>query len=317
MLPIVALVGPTAVGKSALALKLAGEFDGEIVNADSRQFYRGLDIGTAKPTPEDLDSVPHHLIDCLDPHESMSLAAFVDLANAAIKEVSGRGRLPILVGGTGQYVWALVEAWDVPRVEPDQDLRAELEKIAESEGHQALEVRLRALDPEAADRIDSRNIRRVIRAIEVAKARSSEPPPSEAQKPELDALLIGLTASRAYIYERVDRRIDGMIANGWLSEVKELMANGDFAAGTASSSIGYRELVRHLKGDISLDEAIALTRKSTRRLVRHQYGWFKLSDKRIKWHDVEDKQASDISETVGNWISRGGLLEPNTDTIKT
>ena len=302
MLPLVAVVGPTAVGKSALALQLAREFEGEIVNADSRQFYRGLNIGTAKPSADDLAAVPHHLIDCLDPHESMSLAGFVDLSLGAIKEISERGRLPILVGGTGQYVWALVEAWDVPRVEPDQALRLELEAVAESEGHEALEVRLRALDSEAADRIDSRNVRRMIRAIEVAIARSVAQEQSEGAKPGLDSLLIGLTARRELIYERVDSRIDEMIASGWVSEVKELLASGDFAAWSASSSIGYRELVSHLNDEGTLDDAIALTKKSTRRLVRHQYGWFKLSDERIKWHDVEDGPAGEISALVRAWM---------------
>ena len=304
MLPLVAVVGPTAVGKSALALDIAREFDGEIVNADSRQFYRGLDIGTAKPSAEDLAAVPHHLIDCLDPHESMSLAGFVDLALEAIKEISGRGRLPVLVGGTGQYVWALVEAWDVPRVEPDQALRLELEGVAEAEGHQALETRLRALDPRAADRIDPRNVRRMIRAIEVAMAPSvAHERERRGADPVLNALLIGLTARRDLIYERVDSRIDEMIASGWFSEVSRLLASGDFAAWPASSSIGYRELISHLKHHSTLDEAIALTKKSTRRLVRHQYGWFKLSDERIKWSDVEDKPAAEISTLVRDWMA--------------
>ena len=306
MLPLVAVVGPTAVGKTALALQLAREFNGEIINADSRLFYRGLDIGTAKPTPEEIASAPHHLVDCLDPDESMSLASFVDLALDAIKEINERGRLPILVGGTGQYVWALVEAWDVPRVEPDQALRRELEAVAESEGHEALGARLRALDPEAADRIDSRNVRRVVRAIEVAIARSVAPEPPESDNPALDALLIGLTARRELIYERVDGRIDRMIAGGWLDEVKGLLTAGDFAAWSASSSIGYRELISHLNEESTLDEAIALTKKSTRRLVRHQYGWFKLSDERINWSDVEDDPTDEISALVRGWRANLG-----------
>lgn len=304
MLSLVAVVGPTAVGKSALALHLATEFGGEIVNADSRQFYRGLDIGTAKPSAEDLAAVPHHLIDCLDPSESMTLAGFLDLALGAIKGISARGRLPILVGGTGQYVWALVEGWDVPRVEPDQALRLELEGVAEAEGHQALETRLRALNPDAADRIDSRNVRRMIRAIEVTMAPSAAPERErEDVSSGLNALLIGLTARREFIYERVDRRIDEMIANGWLSEVRGLMASGDFAAWPSSSSIGYRELISHLQYVRNLDEAIALTKKSTRRLVRHQYGWFKLTDERIKWHDVEDEPVAEISTLVRDWMA--------------
>jgi tRNA dimethylallyltransferase len=306
LLPLVAVVGPTAVGKTALALQLAREFNGEIINADSRLFYRGLDIGTAKPTPEEIASAPHHLVDCLDPDELMSLASFVDLALDAIKEINERGRLPILVGGTGQYVWALVEAWDVPRVEPDQALRRELEAVAESEGHEALGARLRALDPEAADRIDSRNVRRVVRAIEVAIARSVAPEPPESDNPALDALLIGLTARRELIYERVDGRIDQMIAGGWLDEVKGLLTAGDFAAWSASSSIGYRELISHLNEESTLDEAIALTKKSTRRLVRHQYGWFKLSDERINWSDVEDDPTDEISALVRGWRANLG-----------
>ncbi len=283
MTSLVAIVGPTAVGKTALAIEIAAARDGEIVNADAGLFYRGFDIGTAKPTPNELQRVPHHLLDVLAPSETMGLAGFIDAAAEAIIEISGRGRLPILVGGTGQYVFGLLEDWDVPRVEPDPSLREQLEAEAAEHGPTHLHERLVRLDSEAAARIDARNVRRVIRAIEVARAGWKSRGASRKPEPQFESLVIGLTAERAKLYCRVDGRIDGMLAAGWLDEVRAHLGSGVEPGWPAMKAIGYSELAAHLRNEITLDEATAAIRRATRRLVRRQYNWFKLDDPRINW----------------------------------
>ncbi len=285
-LRLVAVVGPTATGKSALAVDIALQFDGEVINADSRLFYRGLDIGTAKPSAAEERGVPHHLIDILGPYESFSLASFLDLARAVISDVTGRGRLPVLVGGAGQYVWGLLEGWDVPRVPPNAELRADLERGVQERGVESLYKRLVSLNPEAAASVDSRNPRRVARALEMALSEQPVVRPRKAAAPPYDALVIGLTMPRPSLYARVDRRIDRMVAAGWVDEVRSLLARGAYRDAPAMTGIGYREIASHLAGEMTLEEAVAAARKATRRLIRHQYNWFKLSDPRILWLDA-------------------------------
>ena len=197
MSPLVAIIGPTAVGKSSLALHLAQTFDGEIVNADSRQVYRYMDIGTAKPSLEDRAAIPHHLIDIRDPDEEFSLALFLPLARSAIEDIQRRNRLPIVVGGTGQYIWALLEGWQVPQVAPDRRLRADLEAQARQRGTWVLYRWLQAVDPVAAQRIDPHNTRRVIRALEVHHAGGLQPARVQAKAPDQTRhVIVGLTAPR-------------------------------------------------------------------------------------------------------------------------
>jgi tRNA dimethylallyltransferase len=285
--PLVVIVGPTGVGKTALALRLAQALDGEIVSADSRQIYRGMNIGTAKPTPAELALVVHHLIDIVDPDQEFTLADFQELACAAIGEVSRRGRLPFLVGGTGQYVRAVAEGWKIPRVPPDPEMRARLYAEAEQNGHQALYQRLLALDPATATFIDARNVRRVVRALEVciktgrpfSEQRGKEPPPYSIAQ-------IGLTMEREALYRRVDARIDAMIAKGLVEEVSGLVEKGYEWTLPALSSLGYLQLKEYLEGTVSLGEAVALIKRETRRFIRHQYNWFRLTDRRIHWLNV-------------------------------
>ena len=229
-LPLVAIVGPTAVGKSELAVRLAQRFDGEIVNADSRHVYRGLDLGTAKPTPAERAQVAHHLVDVVDLTETYSLALYLDEANRAIRDIHSRGRLPLLVGGTGQYVWALLEGFRAPHVPPNAALRGQLEAQARDEGHDALWARLREVDPASADRIDARNVRRVVRALEVTM--ESGVPFSQArsrERPPFRSLVIGLTLERAELYRRIDARVDSMIMAGWPGEVATADGGRPFA----------------------------------------------------------------------------------------
>jgi tRNA dimethylallyltransferase len=221
---LVVIVGPTAVGKTRLSLRLAQEFGGEIISADSRQVYRGLDIGTAKPTLEERRRVPHHLIDVIAPDEPFTLAQYQELAYDAVADVLARGKLPFLVGGTGQYVKAVVEGWGIPRVPPNEELREELYRQAEIEGEETLHARLREVDPMAAQRIDYRNVRRVVRALEVYLETGR--PISELQRkkpPPYRILQIGLTLERQELYRRIDERVDRMVEGGLVEEVRGLV----------------------------------------------------------------------------------------------
>ena len=304
--PLIVLLGPTAVGKTALSLDLAQEFDGEIVSADSRLLYKGLDIGTAKPSPEERARVPHHVIDVTTPDRPLSLAEYLDLAHRAIDEIHRRGRIPFLVGGTGQYVWALVEGWKAPPVPPDEALRARLEEEARRKGPHALYERLRELDPDAAARIDPRNVRRIIRALEViehtgrpfSQQRSKEPPPYAV-------LLIGLTRPREELYRRIDERIERMIRAGLVDEVRRLLEAGYDPTLPALTGIGYRQIAAYLRGEVSLEEAKQAMRKATRRYVRHQYNWFRLDDPRIRWFDLSRPGAyEEIRTFIRQWLEQ-------------
>jgi len=289
MQPLVAVVGPTGAGKSDLALRLAEEFNGEIVSADSRQVYRRMDIGTAKPTKEQMRSIAHHLIDIVNPDGSFSLAEYQRLAVQAIADIHRRHKLPLIVGGTGQYVWAVVEGWEVPRVAPDTRLRTELEKQAADGGAEALYQELVNADPDAAKKIDPRNVRRVIRAIEVWK--TTEEPFSRLKKktaPPFRTLIIGLTAKRDELYRRIDARVDAMIDRGLIEEVKSLISAGFGFGLPAMSGIGYRQIAVYLQGGMQLEEAVRQVKTETHRFVRHQYNWFRLTDERIRWFDSGD-----------------------------
>jgi tRNA dimethylallyltransferase len=301
---LLVIVGPTAVGKTALSLRLAQDFEGEIISADSRQIYRGLDIGTDKPSPEQQTLFPHHLLDVVNPDEVLTLAEFQERAYAAIDAVHGRNRLPLLVGGTGQWVWAVVEGWGIPRVPPDPDLRAKLEARAEAIGAEALHAELVAVDPQAAQRLDPRNVRRVIRALEVYQ-KTGIPISQHQHKspPPYNILLIGLTMSRERLYERIDRRIDRMMERGLLAEVERLV-EADYGWDLpAMSCLGYQQIGQYLQGEVSLEEAVALIKKETRRFVRQQYNWFRLDDPRIQW--FEASEGEEIYRRVRNWIEAG------------
>jgi tRNA dimethylallyltransferase len=294
--PLVVILGPTAVGKTALSIRLAQDFEGEIISADSRQIYRGLDIGTAKATAQEQVLVPHHLIDIVDPDEILTLAQFQKLAYETIDAVHRRGRLPLLVGGTGQWIQAVVEGWGIPRVPPDYELRDRLETQAEALGVEAFHARLAAVDPETARKIDPRNVRRVIRALEVYQ--KTGVPISHHQRktpPPYHILQIGLTRPRQALYERLDRRVDKMMEMGLLAEVKRLAEAGYHWHKPAMSGLGYRQIGAYLRGELSLEEAVALIKKETRRFVRQQYNWFRLDDPSIHWFEPGES----LAETYG------------------
>ena len=294
--PIICVVGPTAVGKTALAVELARRFGGEVVNADSRQIYRGMTIGTAKPTAAERQVATHHLLDIIDPPESFGVALFLEQATAAIHEIAGRKRLPIICGGTGQYVWGLVEGQSIPAVPPDPEFRAEMEAEAERVGALNLHLRLAAIDPARAAALDPRNVRRVIRALEIHRATGRKPSEfGAAEKPSVNALVLGLTMPRDALYRRIDERVDRMMSEGFLEEVQSLAEAGYPMGKGPLDSPGYRELGLHLAGELSLDESIARTKTQTHRLARRQYTWFKPADPRIKWLDASEPDLHDTA----------------------
>jgi tRNA dimethylallyltransferase len=284
---VIAIVGPTAVGKSELALRLAQYFPIEIISADSRQVYRYMDIGTNKPTSAERASIPHHVIDVIDPDEDFSLAMYHQLAIEAMKAIQQKGKLPLLVGGSGLYVWSLVEGWKIPQVPPDQKLRRQLKARAEQEDSQRLYRELQDIDPVAAAKINPSNVRRIIRALEIYYATGQ--PPSQSQRkevPSFSVLTIGLTQKRSELYRRIDWRVDKMIQRGLVEEVEQLLKKGYSPSLPSMSGIGYKQIGQFLRGEMTLPEAIDKIKYETHRLARHQYAWFRLSDNRIHWFDV-------------------------------
>jgi len=285
---LLAIVGPTGVGKSHLALRLAQAFGGEIVSADSRQIYRYMDIGTAKPSLEERAIVPHHLIDVASPDENFSLAQYQQLALKAIENIQQRDKLALVVGGSGQYVWSVLEGWGIPQVAPDPEFRQSLEEKAARGGEDELYEELAIVDPEAAEKIDPHNVRRTIRALEVYQ--QTETPFSQLQRkeaPPFNTLIIGLTADRDELYRRIDLRVDGMIERGLVEEVKRLVNRGFNFNLTAMSGIGYKQIGMFLRGELTLAGAIQQIKFETHRLARQQYTWFRLQDDRIKWFDIQ------------------------------
>ncbi len=298
--PLIAIFGPTAVGKTALSIKLAEQLHGEIVSADSRQVYRGMDIGTAKPTADEQRRVPHHLIDVVDPDETFTLSEYQHFAYAAIADIHARGHVPFLVGGSGLYVRAVLEGLTIPRAAPNHARRAELEH----EGAVRLYAHLQQLDPAAAAKIDPRNKRRVIRAIEVCETTGK--PISAQQKreePNYRVLRIGLTLPREELYRRINARVDQMIAAGLVDEVRGLIARGYSTDVPAMSGLGYRQIELHLRESISLEEAIRMLKRDTRRFVHHQYSWFRLEDARIRWFDLSIATVQEICDAVAGFLS--------------
>jgi tRNA dimethylallyltransferase len=311
--PLVVIVGPTAVGKTEIAIQLAERLGGEIISADSRLFYRGMDIGTAKPSREEQARVPHHLIDVAEPDQIWSLPVFQEAARSAIADVRARGRLPFLVGGTGQYIRAVAQGWEVPPQAPDHRLRDILEMWAKEIGPEGLHQRLALLDPEAASWIDLRNVRRTIRALEVTLAtgrRFSEQRQHSTSPYSL--LMIGLSRPRAELYQRVDARIEAMFATGLVDEVHALLERGFSPDLPTLSAIGYREVVAYIRGEMTLDEAKTQMKRFTRRYVRQQGAWFNKIDLSIQWFPVSPQTTDQIEALIrsgAGWIPPGTPLE--------
>lgn len=301
--PLVVILGPTAAGKTDLAIQLAERLDGEIVSADSRLFYRGMDIGTAKPTPEERQRVPHHLIDVTEPNQVWSLTLFQRAAWEAISNIHDKQKLPFLVGGTGQYIRAVTEAWQVPEIQPNPPLRAILKDWSAVIGTQGLHARLAVLDPKAAALIDYRNLRRTIRALEVillSGRRFSEL--RQHRQPPYRSIQIGLILPRADLYARIDARIEAMLAEGLVEEVNVLLESGYSPELPPFSAIGYQEIIDHLSGKITLEQAVMKIKQRTRQFVRRQANWFKENDPHIYWFPGEEESIPAIHAMIKEWL---------------
>jgi tRNA dimethylallyltransferase len=297
--PLILIIGPTAVGKTELSIQLAERLNGEIISADSRLFYRGMDIGTAKPTPDERGRVPHHLIDVADPDEIWSLAVFQNAATEIIADIHTRGKLPFLVGGTGQYIRAVTEGWSPPEVKPDPRLRGVLEGLAEDNGIYWLHEGLERNDVAAAKKIDPRNVRRTVRALEVILTAGKPFSKQRRQKASpYNLLTIGLKRSREELYQRVDQRIEAMFAAGFVDEVKELLEKGYSPELPTMSAIGYRECVSVIKGELSVEQAKVEIRRATRVFVRRQANWFKEDDPNIQWFEASQVETIILIEKL-------------------
>ena len=287
---VVTVVGATATGKTALGVELATRFGGEVVNADSRLFYRGMDIGTAKPTPEERRGVRHHLIDVLDPRDSYSLSDFLRASHAAIVDIHQRRKLPIIVGGSGQYVWGLLEGWKVPEIPPNPELREELETQLVEEGIESLQRRLRDTSAENIDQVEVLNPRRLVRAIERAVATGDAMGgASKSEKPPYDALILGLNAPREVLHERIEIRFEKMLADGWIDEIRALLSDGVHGEMHSMSAIGYRQLIDYMEGRKTWEETRHEVLIGNHRLIGAQHNWFKPRDERIDWLDITDE----------------------------
>ncbi|HVP21324.1 MAG TPA: tRNA (adenosine(37)-N6)-dimethylallyltransferase MiaA [Anaerolineaceae bacterium] len=306
--PLIVIVGPTAVGKTVLAIEVAGRLAGEIVSADSRQFYSGMDIGTAKPGQQEMQTIPHHLIDIAEPDQPLSLVAFQEAARNAIASIHARNHLPFLVGGTGQYIQAVLEGWQAPQQPPDLTMRRILEEWGREIGPEQLYQRLRLLDAEAASHIEPRNLRRIVRALEVifTTGRPFSQQKTRATSP-YSLCIIGLKLPRPELYQRVDARIDRMVENGLLDEVRLLLQKGYSPDSPPFSAIGYREMVFVIRGEKTMAEAVASMKRLTRQYIRRQSNWFKQADPKIHWFDAREIAADDIIRCIQNsesWIRK-------------
>ena len=299
--PLVVILGPTGVGKTEFSLQLAEVLGGEIISADSRLFYRGMDIGTAKPSSAEMQRVKHHFIDITEPNDHWSLALYQDSIHAVIADIHSRRKIPMLVGGTGQYIKAVTEGWKLPEQEPDDHLREILEQIANEKGKEAMYKILIRMDPQTLDYVEYQNTRRVVRALEVI-LRTGRPFSVLRQQQHVPYSIfqIGIKRDRQSLYERIDQRIEAMFAQGLVEEVQQLLSQGYHRNLPAMSAIGYREVTAYLAGEISLDEAKMLMKRYTRQYVRRQANWFKENDPNIHWFDAEKLNLQEVVTMLEN-----------------
>lgn len=305
--PLICIVGPTAVGKTEIAIQLAQHLDAEIVSLDSRQIYREMDIGTAKPTPDQRGAVSHHLIDCIDVDQPFSVAEYQQLADIAIEEIRERGKRTMAVGGAGLYFRGLIDGlFKGPGA--DAEIRAKLQRAADEHGNVALHERLRRCDPEAADRIHPNNLVRVIRALEVYELTGKPISALQGQwkmnEPRYPFRAFGLDMPREALYRRIEDRVGQMVEAGLIEEVKWLLNQGYPRNCVAMQSFGYKELIEHLDGTRTLDEAIALLKQNTRRFAKRQLTWF-CNDPRIEWLDIS--QFSSMDRIVDNLLAKNSV----------
>lgn len=309
---LVVLVGPTAVGKTKLSIKLAKALNAEIISGDSMQIYRGMDIGTAKITQEEMEGVPHHLIDIKNPDESFSTADFQQLVRDKIEEIAARGRLPMIVGGTGLYIQSVIYDYEFADKESESFIRERLEREAEEKGIDVLYEQLKRIDPVSAEKIHINNKRRVIRALEVYETTGkpfSEHIASQQQTLLYDVALIGLMMEREQLYTRINERVDIMMEQGLLEEVKGLYDKG--VRDTQSiQAIGYKELYQYLENRVTLDEAIEQLKQNSRRYAKRQLTWFR-NKMPVQWFDVSDVSLDETFHEIFTYVAGKIRLEAN------
>lgn len=294
-IPVIFIVGPTASGKTDAGIRLAKKISGEVISADSRYLYRGMNIGTAKPTMEERQGIPHWLIDVADPDEIWSLSLFKKAADEAVLDIHQRGKIPVVVGGTGQYIRCILEGWTIPEGEPDHRLRDFLEKWGNEIGADELHRKLSRLDPEAAAKIEWQNMRRTIRALEVIFASGQKfSAQRKTTESSYNALIYGMKRERSELYTRIDLRVDQMITDGLVEETAALLEKGYSADLPSMSAIGYKEICDFLNKKTSLEEAAQLIKFRTHNFVRRQANWFKESDPAIRWIAPESIESDDF-----------------------
>lgn len=317
--PVLVIVGPTAVGKTELSIQVAKRVGGEIISADSMQIYRGLDIGTAKPTLEERQGVPHHLLDVVDPSEEFSVAEYQRMADEVLQDIARRNRIPILVGGTGLYVRAVLEGFVFEGEGKDPALRSHLQRLADKEGNKALYDRLQAVDPATAARLHPNDRRRIIRALEVyhttGKPLSVHLQRQKHRPPKYPSVKFGLYRERAQLYERINRRVDKMMKAGLLGEVRRLLDQGLSDDSTAMQALGYKELVGYLRGEYDLEEAIRLLKRNTRRYAKRQYTWFR-RDPEIMWINLGELDVPTATDKILDIYCRNFPNRPRIRTCK-
>lgn len=291
--PLIAVVGPTASGKTAVGIELAKEYNGEVISADSMQIYKGMDIATAKPDKEEMQGIPHHLISELEPTSSFSVAEYVKLAQQKIEDIAARGKLPILVGGTGLYVSSLIDNINFDNAITDGSVRRKLTEEAECIGNEAMLERLREIDPEAAEKIPAANLVRIIRALEVYEVTgipfSRQKELNRMQDSLYNSCMIGLTyKDRSVLYDRINRRVDIMLEKGLIEECRTVYENKKL--GTACQAIGYKEFIPYFDGARPKEECIDKIKQYSRNYAKRQLTWFR-RDERIQWVEIEEDTA--------------------------
>lgn len=290
MKKVVAIVGPTAVGKTSLSIELAKTFSAEVISGDSMQVYRCMDIGTGKATAEEIGDIPHYMLDIKDPDENFSVAEFKEHVQGHIDDISKRGKLPIIVGGTGLYIQSVLYDYDFTERKRDTELTKRLERFVHDNGVTALYEKLQQIDPEQAGKIHPNNYRRVIRALEVYETTGltmSEYHAQQQTEPLYDYLIIGLEMDRAVLYEKISERVDEMIDEGLIDEVKHLYEAG-LENSQAMKAIGYKEIIPYLTGELSKEESIQLLKRNTRRYAKRQFTWFK-NKMNVEWFDITNE----------------------------
>ncbi|MED4582159.1 tRNA (adenosine(37)-N6)-dimethylallyltransferase MiaA [Brevibacillus choshinensis] len=286
---LVVIIGPTAVGKTDLSLELAEQFDGEIISGDSMQVYREMNIGTAKAAPEELARVPHHLIDIISPSDEYSVAQFQDSATRLITEINQRGHLPFIVGGTGLYIESVTHRFQFSQTSQDPELRDRLQRLADTEGVEALHSRLAAVDPVTAERLHPNDVKRVIRALEIYECSGYKMSDFQlrAQYSPYDLVIIGLTMDREKLYQRINHRVDLMIEAGLIEEVRSLLDRGYDATLVSMQGLGYKEVIPYLYGEVTLEKAVNDIKQRTRHFAKRQLSWFRRMPQ-IEWFDMTD-----------------------------